>query len=151
MERCILWRYLYNNAGEKQRIQLARLFYHCPNFGVLDEATSAVSTDVEALVYKSAKEHGITLVTISHRPSLFKYHPYLLRIGEGRNSTEWSFKQISSVKSLVESVGEEAKKIEKQLDELDGLVKRLQVINNELSLSTSTDSSMNNARRTLVV
>jgi ATP-binding cassette subfamily D (ALD) long-chain fatty acid import protein len=131
-------------------MQLARLFYHKPLFGVLDEATSAVSTDVEALLYKNAKDLGITLVTISHRPTLFKYHPYLLRIGEGLDSKQWTFKQISSPKSLVESVGQEAKKIEKQLGEIDGLTKRLDAINKELSLGSKTDTSMKSAKRTLV-
>lgn len=131
-------------------MQLARLFYHRPKFAVLDEATSAVSSDVEALLYKSAKEMKCTLVTISHRPSLFKYHHYLLRIGEGSDMKQWDFKQISSSKSLVESVAQEAKKLEKQMADMDGLVKRLAVINSELSISTGGDESMKNAKRTWV-
>jgi ABC-type uncharacterized transport system fused permease/ATPase subunit len=34
---------------------------------------------VEALIYGKAKELGITLFTVSHRPSLWKFHEYMVR------------------------------------------------------------------------
>lgn len=51
--------------------------FSCSDF--LDECTSQVTLDVEAKMYTHAKLSGITLLTVSHRQSLWKYHEYMLR------------------------------------------------------------------------
>ena len=51
--------------GEQQRMGMARLFYHKPDFAVLDECTSAVSLDVEESLYQYAQECGVTVITIT--------------------------------------------------------------------------------------
>jgi ABC-type uncharacterized transport system fused permease/ATPase subunit len=43
----------------------ARLFFHHPKFGILDECTNATSVDVEESLYKRAQALGIAVVTIS--------------------------------------------------------------------------------------
>jgi ATP-binding cassette subfamily D (ALD) protein 3 len=58
---------------------MARLIYHKPTYAILDECTSSVSIDVEAHIYTYMKQQGITMITVSHRNWLWKYHEYLLK------------------------------------------------------------------------
>ncbi|KAG9283947.1 hypothetical protein G9A89_005454 [Geosiphon pyriformis] len=58
-------------GSEKQRVAMARLFYHKPQFAILDECTSVFNTEIEGAMYRHARELGITLLTVSHRQSLF--------------------------------------------------------------------------------
>lgn len=80
------------SGGEKQRMAMARLFYHKPQFAILDECTSAVSVDVEDYIYSHCKTVGITLFTVSHRKSLWKHHKFYLHM-DGRGNYE--FKPIT--------------------------------------------------------
>lgn len=137
---------------------MARLFYHHPKFVVLDEATSAVSPDVEALMYGTAQEEGITIITISHRPSLFKYHTLLLKVGEGANGNVWILQSIGSSNNLIESVETEIRKIEDKLESVVQLKRRLDDICVELKLKSASQGSggdkksgdLRHAKRTVV-
>src|SRR5690606_35988613 len=72
------------SGGEKQRVAMSRLSYHRSQFGILDECTAAVTIGVEGIMYEHARQSGIRLFTVSHRPSLIRCHEYLLRFdGEG--------------------------------------------------------------------
>jgi ATP-binding cassette subfamily D (ALD) long-chain fatty acid import protein len=107
------------SGGEKQRMAIARLLYHEPRYAFIDEGTSAVSSDVEGILYETAKERGITLITISTRASLKKYHTYNLTLGLGEEGEAWDLKKI----------GTEEEKMEVE-SELAGLRKRLEQVEN---------------------
>ena len=119
------------SGGEKQRMGMARLFYHRPKFAVLDECTSAVSTDVEGLMYAHAKDLGITLITISHRPSLFKYHQLLLDF-KGDHKYE-VLNLAGDVRQL--TIEQELKELEAKVAQVGKWKHRLEEIHKELSFS----------------
>ena len=84
----------FSATGEQQRLGMARLFFQKPLFGILDECTNATSVDVEESLYRHAQSLNITLVTITQRTALLKYHDAELRLLDDEG--DWELKEIRS-------------------------------------------------------
>ncbi|KAF2170089.1 hypothetical protein M409DRAFT_19696 [Zasmidium cellare ATCC 36951] len=120
------------SGGEKQRMGIARLLYHEPRYAFIDEGTSAVSSDVEGILYETAKRKGITLVTISTRASLKRYHSYTLTLGLGEEANEYEFVRIGTA-SEKNSVLQEIQELREKLAQVDEWKQRKEQIEEELS------------------
>jgi len=120
------------SGGEKQRMGIARLLYHEPRYAFIDEGTSAVSSDVEGLLYETAKEKGITLITISTRASLKKYHAFNLTLGLGSDGTGWEFERIGTEQEKM-NVKRELQDLRKRLAQVEQWKVRHEEIEQELA------------------
>lgn len=120
------------SGGEKQRMGIARLLYHEPRYAFIDEGTSAVSSDVEGLLYETAKDKGITLITISTRASLKKYHTYNLVLGLGEEGFDWEWCQIGDASDKL-GVEKEVNELSEKLEKVPEWERRLKEIEEELN------------------
>lgn len=120
------------SGGEKQRMGIARLLFHEPKYAFLDEGTSAVSSDVEGLLYETAKERGITIITISTRASLRKYHTFNLTLGLGDEGYEWEWVRIGTEQEKT-GVEKELKELREKLAQVEAWEKRKSDIEQELA------------------
>jgi len=81
------------SGGEKQRIGLARLYFHAPRFAILDEATSAINPDEEGALYEEFEKNNITVFSIAHRMELRRFHKKHLHFkADGKGN--WTLKKI---------------------------------------------------------
>lgn len=85
------------SLGEQQRVAIARILLSDEQFFVLDEATSALDEENEADIYKRIADLNVTLISISHRPAVARFHTHVLSLnGDGG----WT---VMTVESYLES------------------------------------------------
>ncbi|KAE8448802.1 hypothetical protein EG329_008804 [Mollisiaceae sp. DMI_Dod_QoI] len=108
------------SGGLQQRVAMARLFYNRPKYAILDECTSSVTLEMEKVMYEHAKALGITLMTVSHRRSLWKYHSKILQFdGQGN----YIFTQLDAEKRL--KLEDEKEELEMHLRQVPEIERRI--------------------------
>merc|ERR1711871_1010049 len=75
------------SGGEQQRIGFCRMFYHEPKFGLMDESTNALDTEMEQKCMELCSHYGITMISVAHRPSLIRFHKQMLRLSRDADGT----------------------------------------------------------------
>lgn len=84
------------SVGEKQLISFARAIVHNPRLFILDEATSSVDTETEALVQHAIEKtlKGRTSFIIAHRLSTIRKADRILLIEDGRITEEGKHEEL---------------------------------------------------------
>ncbi|MEK6259965.1 MAG: ABC transporter ATP-binding protein/permease [Planctomycetota bacterium] len=69
------------SLGEQQRVAFARVLLAKPRYVILDEATSALDSQNEESLYQQLHDSDATLISVSHRLNIVKYHRHVLELG----------------------------------------------------------------------
>lgn len=94
------------SGGQRQRIGLARAFFGSPKFVVLDEPNANLDEAGEialANTLKDAKKKGITVIVISHRPSILSVVDKILIIQDGAVSAYGDAKEVQNRVKLLKN------------------------------------------------
>lgn len=84
------------SGGQRQRLSIARVILKNPPVLILDEATSAVDNETEAVIQKSLAEvsKGRTTIVIAHRLSTVTHADTIYVVSQGRIVEEGSHEEL---------------------------------------------------------
>ncbi len=91
------------SGGQRQRIALARVILRDPSIVILDEATSAVDAESEALIHRALREfcRGRTALVISHRLDTLAWVDLVVVLDRGRVEAVGTYDEVARSSSVV--------------------------------------------------
>jgi len=97
------------SGGQKQRIALALALVRKPEILILDEVTSALDYESETIIRQSLESlaHRLTIISITHRPSMAKYSDVLYVFDKGVIVESGTYKElIQNKKTFLNKIDE---------------------------------------------
>jgi putative ABC transport system ATP-binding protein len=92
------------SGGEKQRVAIARAMAKEPQLLFADEPTSALDAEsgqrVIDILHRAARNHGTTVLCVSHDPRLVRHADRVLGMEDGAIRSDW--RQTSPLKEQVQ-------------------------------------------------
>jgi len=90
------------SGGQRQRIAIARMFLHQPKILIMDEPSSALDNESEALIQQALKRltEGRTTFIIAHRLSTIRSTDRIVVIDAGRVAEQGTHEELLSLKGV---------------------------------------------------
>ena len=87
------------SGGQKQRLGIARAIYTNPSILILDEATSSLDSQTEAIFTENlmSLKNKVTMIVVAHRLSTIRQCDRLIYIEQGRILSTGSFEDVRRV------------------------------------------------------
>lgn len=84
------------SGGQRQRVVLGRSLFMNPKILILDEATSELDSETEAMIQETIKEfrEGLTIIIVAHRLSTVKLADLIYVIEDGKICESGSYEEL---------------------------------------------------------
>ena len=94
------------SGGEKQRLAIARAILRKAPLLILDEATSSLDSETEALIQEAIDEvlHDCTALVIAHRLATIRRADWIVTLDRGRVVEQGTLDDLISKKGLFHSL-----------------------------------------------